>query len=81
MILRIFLGSDTFDELRRNVPPVGSCWQRLDEAKLLGNTRIVECDVNDALELLDRAKTACPAAVERISDAIHKSSLNFVLRH
>lgn len=72
MVLKILLPSDAYQRLLRFVPHALSCRKSLANASLLGNTRVVECNVREARELLVKAKVYCPDAVENIHEAIQK---------
>lgn len=72
MILRIFLANDILNLFRIAIPQTAPCREVLDRASLLGNTRVVECELSEAVELLEKAKAFCPMAVERIAEAISR---------
>ena len=75
MLLRIFLDKQAFDCLCQIVPHNTTCRIALEEAGLLGNTRIVVCDDVNARELLVHAKGHCPTADVTIAESIRAAGL------
>jgi hypothetical protein len=76
--LRIFLDLYSFEYLLNRISHRSVGWAALNTARLLGNTRIVECDGIQAHELLLRAREYCPGAIDRIMEAIR---IDCDLRH
>jgi hypothetical protein len=74
MKLKLFLDNDSYECLLNHVAP-GLSRAAILEAVLLGNTRVVDCDDHEALELLLCVKSHCPSAVDRIAEAIRAAGI------
>jgi len=73
--LKIFLDGDSFECLLNHVPRPALSRDAINEAVLLGNTRVIDCDDVEARDLLVRARRHCPGAVARIAEAIRAAGL------
>ena len=70
MSLKIFLDIKSYDCLSEHLSSELMLGSNLNEAPLLGTTRVVDCDNEKARDLLFCARSHCPGAVTRIAEAI-----------
>ena len=75
MQLRIFIDIYSYEFFIEHLCPQSMSWAAINRATLLGRTRVVECDLIEAQELLLCARKSCPSAIARISEGICKAGL------
>ena len=73
--LKIFLDGDSFKCLLNHVPRRALSRTAINDAVLLGHTRVIDCDDVEARELFACARSHCPSAVARIAEAIRAAEL------
>jgi len=75
MKLKLFLDKDSYECLLNHLPHQSPSRAAINGAVLLGNTRIVDCDDVEARDLLGKARSECPGAVRRITEAMLSAGL------
>jgi hypothetical protein len=83
MRLKIFIDNKNFECLRQYVPPGAICVPVLKHAVHIANiadpqgagNAVVTCDDIEARDLLMHARSSCPGAVTRISEALRAAGL------
>ena len=75
MQLRIFIDIYSYEFFIEHLCPQSMSWAAINRATLLGRTRVVECDLIEAEELLLCARKSYPSAIPRISEGICKAGL------
>ena len=68
MQLRIFMDIYSYEFFIEHLSPQSMSWAAINRATLLGRTRVVECDLIEAQELLLCTRKSCPSAIARISE-------------
>lgn len=68
--LRIFLDVPSYECLIAHTNCEALSRVAMNDARLLGNTRVIECSEAEANDLLITAGIHCPTAITRITDAI-----------
>ena len=75
MKLRIFLDTESYRRLTSCISVEVRTRDAILTAVLLGNTRVVDCDDEEARELLLRTRSECPGAAHRIIEAMNLAGL------
>jgi hypothetical protein len=70
MQLKIFLDINSYNFFLSQLSHRSMSWTPINTAVLMGRTRIVECDRNEARALLLQAEGFCPAAAASITEAL-----------
>jgi len=71
----IFLDGDSYECLLKHVGRQALSRTVIDATVQLGNTRVVDCDDVEARDLLGKARSECPGAVRRITEAMLSAGL------
>ena len=75
MKLKIFLDRESYRCLTSCIPIEARTRSAILTAVLLGNTRVVDCDDEEARELLLKTRSECPGAAHRIIEAMNLAGL------
>ena len=75
MRLKIFLDRESYRCLTSCIPIEARTRAAILTAVLLGNTRVIDCDDEEARELLLRTRSECPGAAHRIIEAMNLAGL------
>ena len=75
MRLKIFLDRESYRCLTSCIPIEARTRSAILTAVLLGNTRVVDCDDEEARELLLKTRSECPGAAHRIIEAMNLAGL------
>jgi len=75
MKVTIFLDGDSYVCLLKHVGRQALSRTVIDATVQLGNTRVVDCDDVEARDLLGKARSECPGAVRRITEAMLRAGL------
>ena len=75
MKVTIFLDGDSYECLLKHVGRQALSRTVIDATVQLGNTRVVDCDDVEARDLLVRARSHCPGAVDRLVEAIRAAGI------
>jgi len=73
--LKIFLDCASYERLVNYVVRDAVSHAAINAAVLLGNTRVIDCDDVEARDLLVRARSHCPGAVDRLVEAIRAAGI------
>ena len=76
MKVTIFLDGDSYECLLKHVGRQALSRTVIDATVQLGNTRVVDCDDVEARDLLGKARSECPGAVRRITEAMLSAGLS-----
>ena len=81
MRLKIFIDNKNFECLKQYIPPGAICVPILEQAVHIANianpqgNAVVTCDDIEARDLLMHARSSCPGAATRISEAFRAAGL------